>query len=302
MYICSLASVKNGLTYYELCYSYNMSKIIAVIPTYNSADLVALRVKELLQSNFYKIIVCDDMSSDNTVDLLHSTFGDTIEVIAGQENRGPGGNRNRILTTAAFKDSDYTFFLDADCKVVSSEDISEIVKNNFKSDDTGVVGFGLLDENNEPMQWNYGELMHPVHEAGDQVLENMLEKGEISKEQFIVYAPKRAASFRMLPESSQKEVGWVAEGCFAVRSRLYEQIKGFAPAMRYHETHDLNARIQKLGYKTIFSPIVVAQHLAHDSRMKRREEDIRSGRLYYYQTHWKMNEEVFSHLFDENTQ
>lgn len=279
-----------------------MPKVIAVVPTYNSAELVVCRVKQLLQSNFYKIIVCDDMSSDNTVELLRSTFGDTIEVIVGQENLGPGGNRNRILTTTSFKDSDYTFFLDADCRVVCNKDISEIVKDSFTSNDIGVVGFGLLDENSEPMRWNYGELMHPVHEAGDQVLENMLEKGEISKEQFMMYAPKRAASFRMLPESSQKEVGWVAEGCFAIRSRVYEQVKGFAPEMRYHETHDLNARTQELGQKTVFNPIVIAQHLAHDSRMKRREEDIRSGRLYYYQTHWKMSEEVFSCLFDENIQ
>jgi hypothetical protein len=63
--------------------------------------------------------------------------------------------------------------------------------------------------------------------------------------------------------------------------------------------HNFNARVQENGYKTLFNPILIAKHLAHDSRMQRRGEDVRAGRLYYYQKHWGMSEEVFAHLFDE---
>lgn len=144
-----------------------------------------------------------------------------------------------------------------------------------------------------------GDLMHPVHEAADQKLDEMLKQGVITPEQFIQGAPARASSYRMLPETESKEVGWVAEGCFAVRASLYRKLGGFAVNMRHHETHDFNARVQEAGFKTIFCPLNVARHLEHDSRAKRRSEDERQGRLYFYQKHWGMSEEVFKRLFDE---
>jgi len=275
-----------------------MRKIIAVVPTYNSADLVHERVAQLKESSFASIIVCDDKSDDNTVERLSRQYNDSIKLIAGQDNIGPGGNRNRILDID-IDSSDFLFFIDADCELVYKQDLTTLVAASFTRQDIGVVGFSICNKDDSLMSWNYGELMHPVHEAADQRLEEMLNEGQINREQFIVGAPARAASFRFLPEPEPKEVGWVAEGCFAVRTELFNSIRGFATQMRYHETHDFNARVQENGYTTVFNPTLVARHLAHDSRMQRRVEDIRAGRLYYYQTHWGMSEEVFARLFDE---
>lgn len=276
-----------------------MSKVIAVVPSYNSADLVCERITQLQNSSFDRIIVCDDNSDDNTVARLREQFGNSIKVIAGEENLGPGGNRNRILRHDSIDDADYVFFIDADCRITYTGDIAEHVAAGFELDSTGVVGYSLTDPTDKPMRWNYGDLMHPVREAPDQKLDDMLAVGVITEEQFIEWAPARAASFRLLPEDTVKEVGWVAEGCFAARATLFKLIGGFAEQMRYHETHDFNARVQEQGYRTLFDPTAVAQHLEHDSRMQRRDDDIRSGRLYYYQRHWGMNAEVFARLFDE---
>ncbi len=276
-----------------------MAKVIAVIPTYNSAELVIQRIEELAPSSFEEILVCDDKSTDNTIALLNQKYGTDVKVISGDTNLGPGGNRNRILSNPALENSDYLFFIDADCKVIYEGDLATLVKDSFINDSYGAVGYSITNNDNEPMKWNYGDLMHPVHEASDQKLEDMLKGGLINEEQFMTGAPARAATFRLLPEPAPKPVGWVAEGCFAIRTELYEKLGGFAAQMRYHETHDFNARVQENGYLTIFNPINVAQHLAYDSRMHRREEDIRTSRLYYYQQHWGMSEEVFVHLFDE---
>jgi len=276
-----------------------MPNIVAVIPTYNSCDLVVERIEELKRGSFSKIIICDDNSEDDTVIVLEGKYGDFVEVIVGTENLGPAGNRNRILKHELIETADYIFFVDADCRIVYPGDIAELVTASFRQSDDGVIGFSLTDRTSELMRWNYGELMHPVHEAPDQILDQMLASGIITKEQFMEWAPTRAASYRLLEEEGIKEVGWVAEGCFTIRANLFMQLGGFAEQMRYHETHDFNARVQQLGYRTLFNPIVVAQHLEHDSRMQRRESDIRSGRLYYYQEHWGMSEEVFSKLFDE---
>lgn len=218
--------------------------------------------------------------------ILEERYGDFIEVISGESNLGPGGNRNRILSHELVATADYIFFLDADCQVLYSEDLTLLIVDSFKYPNDGVVGYSLTDRTSQLMKWNYGELMHPVHEAADQKLDEMLASGVITQEQLVAWAPARAASYRLLEEGGIKEVGWVAEGCFAIRADLFTHIGGFAAQMRYHETHDFNARVQKLGYKTLFNPVTVAQHLAYDSRMHRREGDVRSGRLYYYQKHW----------------
>ena len=284
-----------------VCYTIIMSNILAIIPTFNSVDLVIERIVELKNSTFTKIVICDDKSDDGTVSTLKEKYGDLIEVISGDNNLGPGGNRNRILTHELIETADYLFFLDADCQIIYKDDITDIITKSFERSNDGVIGFSLVDRESNPMRWNYGELMHPVHEAPDQKLEAMLATGVITNEQFIEWAPSLAASYRMTMENGIKEVGWVAEGCFAVRADLFKRIGGFADQMRYHEAHDFNARVQELDYKTLFNPIVVAQHLEFDSRMERRDSDNRSGKLYYYQKHWGMSEEVYSKLFDESS-
>lgn len=273
--------------------------VTAVIPTYNSSELVVERVAELQQLGIKNVMICDDASTDDTVSALTQRYMDTIEVVAGTENLGPGGNRNRCIPFITEPDDGLLLSIDADCRLLYKGDLPALVSGSFSESDIGVVGFSIVDSNREPMKWNYGALMHPVHEAADTVLEAILSYGQITQEQFKQEAPERAASFRMFAEPDAKVVGWVAEACFAIRATLFKQLGGFATSMRYHETHDLNARVAEAGYKTIFNPETVVQHLAFDSRFERRREDERLGRLYYYQKHWGMSETVFKRLFDE---
>jgi len=148
------------------------------------------------------------------------------------------------------------------------------------------------------MKWNYGSLMHPVHDGADQKLEQMMNQKLIAKEQFMMGAPSRAASYRMVSEKRPKEVGWVAEGCFAIKASLFKELRGFDAAMRFHEAHDLCARLRHLGYKTVFNPMELVQHLEHDSRMSRRSEDEIAAKFHYLKKHWGMSKKVFGHLFD----
>ncbi len=272
------------------------TNVVAVVPAYNSTDLVIKRVKQLQQYGFTKIIICDDASSDNTIENINTEFGTDVLAIHGEKNLGPGGNRNRCLNALGSKD-EIVLFVDADCELIYEGNLPDLITNNFSSNKIGVIGFGILD-NKQPMHWNYGNLMHPVHEAGDQKALEMFEANEITQEQFVQAAPALAASLRMAPETV-KQVGWVAEGCFAIRADLFKELHGFDTNMRYHETHDLNARVQQLGYKTLFDPTPVVEHLKFDSRFHRRSTDERDGRNYYYKKHWNMSEETFKHLVDE---
>lgn len=278
--------------------SINNQPVIAVVPTYNSSDLISDRVEQLLVQNFDQIIVCDDNSSDDTVEGLEKEFGNRVKIIAGKDNLGPAGNRNRCLQELS--GNELVFFIDADCEIVYKNNLIDLIRSVFTNESVGVVGFSLLDKDGKPMMWNYGDLMHPVREAKEEVFQQLYEDGVMSKEQFIEKVPGRAASLRLMKEDMTKDVGWVAEGCMAMRANVLLEVGGFAAEMRYHETHDLCARVKESGYKIIFCPEGVARHLEFDSRMERRDEDFMAGRFYYYRKHWGMSETVFKRLHNQD--
>lgn len=271
---------------------------IAVVATYNSRDLVVERVRELLASSFDMIVVCDDHSSDATVETLAAEENERVIVVRGKQNLGPGGNRNRALDHLEDHEVDYLFFLDADCRLVYRGDVCNLIEESFAEAGVGVVGFSILNPDGSPMRWNYGSLMHPMLEAADERLEQLFGRKLIAKEQFMLGAPSRAASFRLLPEKQPREVGWVAEGCFSIRRELFRKLEGFDAAMRFHEAHDLSARIRHLGLRTVFHPVPVAQHLEYDSRSESRVEDEIAAKFHYFHKHWGMSEDVFRRLLE----
>jgi GT2 family glycosyltransferase len=86
-----------------------------IIPAYNRADLIGATIDSLLAQEFadQEIIVVDDGSTDNTVQVLAS-YGDRIRVLS-QPNRGPGAARNTGIAAATGRyftmfDSDDVWF------------------------------------------------------------------------------------------------------------------------------------------------------------------------------------------------
>lgn len=84
-----------------------MLKVSVVIPTYNKAHLIAKTIESVLSQSLsdFEIIVVDDGSTDNTVDVI-STFN--VKYIR-QENQGPGAARN---TGIRLSSGEYIAFLD----------------------------------------------------------------------------------------------------------------------------------------------------------------------------------------------
>ncbi|MEQ9552975.1 MAG: glycosyltransferase family A protein [Coleofasciculus sp. G3-WIS-01] len=82
-----------------------------IIPVFNRANLIELTLNSVLNQEFddQEIIVVDDGSTDNTLDVL-AGYGDQIKVLK-QENKGPGAARNLGIHHACGK---YITFLDSD--------------------------------------------------------------------------------------------------------------------------------------------------------------------------------------------
>lgn len=83
-----------------------------IIPLYNKEQTVTRTIESILKQTFqdWQLIVVDDGSTDNSVDVVRQFKDERIHVIS-QENQGPGSARNRGIKEAT---SEYVAFLDAD--------------------------------------------------------------------------------------------------------------------------------------------------------------------------------------------
>lgn len=92
-------------------------KISFVIPNYNNSDLIAKCLNSLLNQELdatheLQIIVVDDGSTRDSVDLVSDVFGDRIDLIRLPFNQGRSAARN---IGANLADGDYLIFIDSDC-------------------------------------------------------------------------------------------------------------------------------------------------------------------------------------------
>ena len=108
----------------------NMALFTIVIPTYNNRSQLENCLRSILKldSDDYKVVICDNGSTDGTIEFLkdfvnqHPSF--TFSEHPDKQNKGRAANRNQALP---FTNSEYVLFLDSDA-TVSKEILIEHAK------------------------------------------------------------------------------------------------------------------------------------------------------------------------------
>lgn len=87
--------------------------ISVIIPVYNSEKFIKNSIKSLLNQSLkkFEVIIIDDGSTDNTVNIIKSFNNPKIKIFFLKKNYGPATARNLGLKKAKGK---YIFFLDSD--------------------------------------------------------------------------------------------------------------------------------------------------------------------------------------------
>ena len=100
-------------------------KVAAVIPAYNEAPRLGA-VLEVLTSypGFQEIIVVDDGSTDNTLDVAKK-FG--ARAVRNDTNMGKGYSMDRGVALALYNHAEIIFFSDADIEGLTHETIDDIL-------------------------------------------------------------------------------------------------------------------------------------------------------------------------------
>lgn len=124
-------------------------EVSVVIPTYNRRDLAAQAVRSALHLSDFcdvEVIIIDDQSSDNTVDLLLREFHGQLEeglvkLVCNAENMGVTGAKN---VGAQRSTGEWIIFLDSD-DVLGKESLQAVVQELREASDAPAVFFRCID-------------------------------------------------------------------------------------------------------------------------------------------------------------
>ncbi len=239
-----------------------------VIPTWNRAQLVCDAINSALSQKHgeVEVIVVDDASTDQTVELLETKFGARIRVLRLEHRRGPGAARNAGARFArgeliAFLDSDDVWLpgkLEAELRVLERFTTAAVVvsdsQNFFENQPDGSSRFaqnGLLEATQGEVclasdcRWLWTNSMNTVHTCSITVRrEALLRLGEKLFAEDIVCCEDWEFQMRLyhhcrvvvLPEV------WSHVRRFVDGSRLGRGVPG-RPATREQELVLLRARL-----------------------------------------------------------
>ena len=114
-----------------------MEKISILMPVYNAALYVEFSIKAILAQSYqnFELLICDDCSTDNTVDVLNSFNDDRIKISYNAKNKGYLLTCNALAEMAV---GEYITFQDADD--LASENRLSILLSALKKNDLDLVG------------------------------------------------------------------------------------------------------------------------------------------------------------------
>lgn len=240
---------------------YQNPEVSIIIPVYNQFDYTYECIKSIIEYTTdvdYEIIIGDDVSSDETINISKHIKG--IKVIRNSENLKFLLNCNNAAKYARGK---YILFLNNDTKVTEGW-LSSLVKLIETDDSIGMVGSKLVYPDGRLQEaggivwkdasaWNYGHGQDP-----------------------------EAPEYNYV-----REVDYISGASIMIKKTLWEELGGFdeefAPA--YYEDTDLAFQVRKAGYKVMYQPQSVVVHFEGVSN----GTDVSTG-LKHYQV---VNEKKF---------
>jgi glycosyltransferase involved in cell wall biosynthesis len=91
---------------------YNNKKVIVVMPAYNAASTIEKTFREIPFPLVDEVILCDDASKDNTVEVAANL--DIKHIIVHEENKGYGANQKSLYRKALDEGGDIVIMLHPD--------------------------------------------------------------------------------------------------------------------------------------------------------------------------------------------
>jgi glycosyltransferase involved in cell wall biosynthesis len=116
-------------------------RIIIVLPAYNAAGTLEKTYRDIPQDKISKIILVDDVSQDQTVEIAHALG---LSVVIHIQNRGYGGNQKTCYLEALKENADVVVMLHPDHQY-DSKLVPELVRPIIEGKADMVMGSRILN-------------------------------------------------------------------------------------------------------------------------------------------------------------
>jgi glycosyltransferase involved in cell wall biosynthesis len=237
--------------------------VVAVVCHYNMVASLKKLLKQIGDQGYDHIYVLDDASTDRSIESLPKQYKNA-RFILGDHNRGPAGNRNRILEIDdQFPPDAIIHFLDADVKLIS-QDNPTIIRQKFEEESRQLMGGKVIMPNGQPSIFNYGP-RHSLYAAISGWTVMFVERLYKS-------SPRRANRFyhrfhfllkdwpNIAEPVDRRPIFWCEEANLMVRYNIFQAVGGYDGHLRYHEIQDLAFKLEKIDVPRFFDAAVVVEH------------------------------------------
>jgi len=202
-----------------------MKKVTCGVTTYNSSETIirCLSSIENLEYDYFEVIIVDDCSVDNTVDLIHDFILNSscdIRVLINERNMGVSHSRNRIIKHAL---GDFIAYFDDDD--VTEIDRLSIQLDSVKKDPQNLISFG------------------------DRYFINGDKKIYVNGLCYLNSNGKTAARDILLGSSYNHGSG--ATCCLLAKTSIFKKLNGFDENLKRHEDTEFVVRAALMGYSFV---------------------------------------------------
>jgi len=240
-----------------------------VVVSYNTAAHIEGCLLSLLELDYpqVEIIVVDNASTDGSVELIRSRFGDSVEVVDLLDNKGFAGGASVGLYMAR---GDFVATVTPDVRLDSGW-MSAMI-DTLLSDEVGMAGSKILYPDGKTLQHAGGVVHYPLATA------DHIGHGEADQGQY----------------NQLREVEFVTGAALAMRCEVGRALDFFDTSYFpvYYEDVDLCRRAARAGLKVLYQPRAVAYH-------KGTVTLDREGSLYYRYYHANRLRYVVKHYSPE---
>jgi N-acetylglucosaminyl-diphospho-decaprenol L-rhamnosyltransferase len=256
----------------------NMNKEVSVVViNYNNAQYLERCLRPLFVDPVIKeVIVVDDRSTDNSIELLRNF---PAKVIRNERNMGPVAARNIGAREAT---GNYLLFVDADAQIgpTYASALAQFLEDNEK---VGIVTGKTISETGERIWWNFGYDPHPFRGA----IGGLLDRCALFVWRYLVL--RRIIGWISQPFSQNlasdevRSVDWVVEMAFMTRRNIFNTLEGLDEGFyMFFEGPDFCRRVRELGSTVVYLPYVSVQHLGGHSHPETRGRFFKESRERYF--------------------